>query len=93
MEQVSTLRNSKPAEAYSGFEFSVGLLGALKNRNSLGPVKMQGDSIIDDPVAFASAKKIPPHVLHTYLPVSSGNTLSPYPSYPSYIHAIFSNPL
>ena len=36
-----------------------------------------------------SAKKILPHVLHTYLPVWSSNTTSPYPSYPSCIHIMF----
>ena len=37
----------------------------------------------------SSAKKILPHVLHTYLPVWSSNTTSPYPSYPSCIHIMF----
>ena len=36
-----------------------------------------------------SAKKIPPHVLHTYLPVPSSNTSSPHPSYPSCIQLMF----
>ena len=51
-EQLSSLKDSEQAEDYSGFEFSVGWLGALKNRNGLGRVKTQGDSIIDDPEAF-----------------------------------------
>lgn len=51
-EQLSSLNDSEQAEDYSGFEFSVGWLGALKNRNGLGRVKTQGDSIIDDPEAF-----------------------------------------
>ena len=36
-----------------------------------------------------SAKEILPHVLHTYLPIWSSNTISPYPSYASYIHIMF----
>lgn len=51
-EQLSSLADSEQAENYSGFEFSIGWLGALKNRNGLGRVKTQGDSIIDDPEAF-----------------------------------------
>ena len=51
-EQLSSLKDSEQVEDYSGFEFSVGWLGALKNRNGLGRVKTQGDSIIDDPEAF-----------------------------------------
>ena len=49
---------------------------SLAYSNSLGP-------------KLASAKKILPHVLHTYLPVWSSNTTSPYPSYPSCIHIMF----
>ena len=37
----------------------------------------------------SSAKKIPPHVLHTYLPVPSSNSTSPHPSYPSCSHIMF----
>jgi len=51
-EQLCSLKDSEQVEDYSGFEFSVGWLGALKNRNGLGRVKTQGDSIIDDPEAF-----------------------------------------
>jgi hypothetical protein len=38
---------------------------------------------------ITSAKKILPHVLHTYLPVPSSNTTSPRPSCASYIYRLF----
>ena len=46
------MKDGELAEYYSGFEFSIGWLGALKKRNGLGRVKTQGDLIINDPVAF-----------------------------------------
>lgn len=39
-------------EDYSGFEFSPGWLAGLKNRHGLRRVWTQGDTIIDDPIAF-----------------------------------------
>jgi len=37
----------------------------------------------------ASAKNILPHVLHTYLPVSPGNTISPYTPHASHFSVLF----
>jgi hypothetical protein len=37
----------------------------------------------------ASAKSILPHVLHTYLPVSPGNTISPYTPHASHFSVLF----
>ena len=37
-----------------------------------------------------SVKNILPHVLNTYLAVSSGNTIPPYPPYATYIFFLFS---
>jgi len=54
-EQLSSSKDSDQVEDYTGFEFSVGWLGALKNRNGLGRVKTQGDSIMDDAEAFGIA--------------------------------------
>ena len=36
-----------------------------------------------------SAKNILPHVLHTYLPVSPGNTISPYTPHASHFSVLF----
>ena len=41
---------------------------------------------------FASAKDILPYVLHTYLPISSGNTIPSYPPCASYISFLLSSP-
>jgi len=38
---------------------------------------------------LASAKNILPHVLHTYLPVSPGNTISPYTPHASHFSVLF----
>lgn len=51
-EQLAVSQEGEGREDYSGFEFSKGWLGSLKNRNGLGRVKTQGDSGIDDPEAF-----------------------------------------
>jgi len=40
-------------------------------------------------VEGASAKNILPHVLHTYLPVSPGNTISPYTPHASHFSVLF----
>jgi len=40
-------------------------------------------------VKFTSAKNILPHVLHTYLPVSPGNTISPYTPHASHFSVLF----
>lgn len=53
-EQLSMTRDGEEGEDYSGFEFSKGWLGSVKNRNGLGRVKTQGDSIVDDPETFGS---------------------------------------
>jgi len=39
--------------------------------------------------AVPSAKNILPHVLHTYLPVSPGNTISPYTPHASHFSVLF----
>ena len=39
--------------------------------------------------ARPSAKNILPHVLHTYLPVSPGNTISPYTPHASHFSVLF----
>jgi len=38
---------------------------------------------------ITSAKNILPHVLHTYLPVSPGNTISPYTPHASHFSVLF----
>jgi len=38
---------------------------------------------------LTSAKNILPHVLHTYLPVSPGNTISPYTPHASHFSVLF----
>ena len=48
-EQLSITREGEEGEDYSDFEFSKGRLGSVKNRNGLGRVKTQGDSVVDDP--------------------------------------------
>ena len=45
-------RAGTTSEDYSDFEFSGGWLIALKNRHGLGRVRTQGDTIVDDPIAF-----------------------------------------
>ena len=40
-------------------------------------------------VLSTSAKNILPHVLHTYLPVSPGNTISPYTPHASHFSVLF----
>lgn len=39
-------------EDYSGFEFLAGWLAGVKNRHGLRRVRTQGETVIDDPIAY-----------------------------------------
>ena len=48
------------------------------------------EDVLNDPNAIVtSAKNILPYVLHTYLPVSPGNTISPYTPHASHFSVLF----
>ena len=61
-------------------------IGRLGNGDACVIMKCGGDTWW---TGDTSAKNILPHVLHTYLPVSPGNTISPYTPHASHFSVLF----